>query len=145
MSVRQRSFVGTIVLLLTLGSTACNKNEPQPQPQPIKDINSTAVPIMLTVGTDGYCLQNGVEGGNVVMGKAGVIWSGPASQNVQVTVNPGTHTCPFSQCSFPAGTSVPSGASSASPGDTFTYSSISVNGSSCNVGSGPGQDGLIMR
>lgn len=140
MSLRHRSLVVTVVLLVVFSFTACNKQE-QPPDHPLSLADPQ--PVAITVGTDGYCLQNGVEGGNAVMGTGGLKWSNPnANATLAIVVNPGAHACPFGSCSFPASsTPISSGRSSANPGDQFTYTSITVNGTPCQ----PGMDGFIMR
>ena len=136
MSVLQRSFVGAGVLSFLLAFPACNKTTTVAPPP----VEAGSVPIALTAGSNGNCLQNSVEGGNVVMGTPGVTWSSPiANTSLEIHFAPG---CPFSQCDFGPSTSpIPSRTSSAPRGTTVPYSSIKIGGSSCSVGS----DGIVMR
>src|ERR1035437_4500653 len=87
------------------------------------------------------CLQNGATG-NVQFGQEGVCWTGPNATTpftVQLPAN-----CPFKNCTFPTSSgsmcSGPTKAGIPSGGASWTYTSITIGGSSCAVGN----DGLII-
>jgi hypothetical protein len=129
MVLRQGDFIVILLLSLVLVVLGCSPKEGL----------KAAAPIQLTVGTNNQCLQNGATG-TVDMYAAGVIWSGPnANTSIEIHLPAG---CPFSKCDFgPSTGSIASGPASGSVGTNYPYSSISIGGSSCTVGT----DGLIMR
>ncbi len=129
MVLRQRDFLVILLLSFVLIILGCSPKEGL----------KAVVPIQLSVGANNQCLQNGATG-TVDMYAAGVAWSGPnATTSIEVHLPAG---CPFSKCDFgPSTGSISSGPASGAVGTTYPYSSISVGGSSCTVGT----DGLIMR
>jgi len=128
MSLLQRRFAAVFPLCLLAVIPACTR----PAPNNALSIQITAPSVQ--------CLQNG-QVGVIEVPQAGACWTGPDSKTpvqVQLPAN-----CPFSQCSFPtASGSMCSGqASPGSDGQTFTYTSIKINGNPCTVGT----DGLRIK
>jgi|SRR5208283_188460 len=136
MSLHQRCFLTICALSIAITFPACNPATKAPPPA-----TPSALQITLSVGPNNSCLQNGILGGNAVIGTDGVTWVGPTSTtSIAVTFS----TCPFSTCSFSSaagGGSVSSGAASGTSGTSYAYSSITIGGSQCSVGT----DGIVMR
>jgi hypothetical protein len=131
MFLRQNYLVVGFTLCLLIVIPGC-KTE-------IKRPGGQAMSIQITA-PDVACLQNGQTGVIDVPKDTGACWTGPqagVSVQVQLPAN-----CPFSQCSFPTTSgSMCSGPANDSVGTTYVYTSITINGNPCAVGT----DGLRIR
>jgi hypothetical protein len=124
----------------TLTLVTC-KPEMGPTSLPVLKGGPPTAVVPITLDTDsGLCTQNGVEGGNVVMGSPGVSWSGAGGQTIEVHFAAG---CMFANgCDYGPGPGpFMTGRSNYPVTTSVRYSSIKVNNSPCNSMS----DGLIMR
>ena len=137
MSLRQLSFVTILAITTAISFPACNKVTTTAwAPPPV----GSPTQVTLTTGTNGACLQNGVEGGNLAMRAEGVEWSTPTANTIVEIDFPAG--CPFAACHFgPSAAPIPSGASAVPPGTTATYNWIRIGGNNCAVGG----DGIVMR
>jgi len=143
MSLCSRSFISFVLISLTLLVPSCTENDGK-NPGGSKVGNAATINLSL-VGSSNLCVQNGVEGGKVVMDSTGVTWTGPAAA---FTVTFSSANCPVSPppnstCSFASsGGNASTGTTSGSHGTTYTITSITSGG---NAYCTPSGDGLIMR
>jgi len=130
-------------LYATLTLVAC-KPEMGPTSLPVLKNGPPTAVVPITLDTDsGMCTQNGVEGGNVVMARYGVSWSGAGGQTIEVHITPGAGAkCMFENgCNYGPGPGPYATGTSSYAAGPVVYMSINVNGQPCNIGS----DGLVMR
>jgi len=128
MSLRQRYFAVGLALCLLVVVSGCSKQTPS---------GAGALSIQLTA-PNVNCLQNGQTGLIDVPMAGGACWSAPqAGTPVQVQL---PANCPFSQCSYPTnnGSMCSGPANAGSAGQVVGYTSITINGNQCTVGT----DGL---
>jgi hypothetical protein len=130
MSLHRGRFVAVLALSLVVTFSGYGK------------VGITGVTSIQLTAPNTNCLQNGATG-NVQFGQEGVCWTGPNATTpvtVQLPAN-----CPFKNCTFPTSSgsmcSGPTKAGIPSGGASWTYTSITIGGSSCAVGN----DGLIMK
>lgn len=129
MSLHRGRFVAVLALSLVVTFSGYGK------------VGITGVTSIQLTAPNTNCIQNGATG-NVQFGQEGVCWTGPNATTpvtVQLPAN-----CPFKDCTFPTSSgSMCSGPTKAAipSGASWTYTSITIGGSSCAVGN----DGLIMK
>jgi hypothetical protein len=139
MSLSLRGFVSIVILVSALVLSACNQSKSDGGTAPVKALGTPA-PISLSKDSGGFCVQNGVEGGNATMGTDGVSWTAPVPVTITLKM-----PCPdAAKCSY-GPTPVSTGPLSPNDkGNTYPYASITVqaDGSQfCTINN----DGLIMR
>lgn len=140
----KRSSTSLLVISLVMSFASCNHEKHQGVGG-----QQAVTPITVSIGPTALCVQNGVEGGKVLMDNNGVSWSG-LPPNGMVIFGSTVANCPVSpppngNCSFVADNNgnVSTGPATGSSGTKFTISNV-TNNAGQNYCTAQG-DGLIMK
>ena len=136
MSLRQLCSL-TVVVLSIIVLSGCEQRYGYFPPPPEKKDIATPIALEKDPGS-GVCTQNGVEGGNALVGPD-VSWRVPNATSLTIQLS---HNCGTGNCQFTSASNTVNGHLGATAGTIVTYTSITTNsGLFCTVHS----DGLIMK